>query len=39
MIKMRQVLSYIYFGRELVDNVRYIIEDEFIIFMMNELPI
>ena len=36
--KNRRVLSHIYLGREIVNDERYTIEDEFIIWVLHELP-
>jgi len=37
-VKKRRVLSYIYLGREVIDDDRYKVDDEIIIWVLNELP-
>ncbi len=37
-VKHRRVLSHIYLGREVVDDERYTVDDEFIIWVLHELP-
>ena len=37
-VKNRRVLSHIYLGREVVDDERYTVDDEFIIWVLHELP-
>lgn len=36
--KNRRVLSYIYLDREVVNDERYTVDDEFIIWALHELP-
>jgi len=36
--KRRRVSSHIYLGREVVNDGRYIVDDEFIIWVLHELP-
>ena len=37
-VKNRRVLSHIYLGREVIDDERYTIDDEFVIWVLHELP-
>ena len=37
-VKKRRVLSHIYLGREVIDDERYTVDDEFIIWVLHELP-
>jgi len=37
-VKNRRVLSHIYIGREVIDDERYTVDDEFIIWVLHELP-
>ena len=37
-LKNRRVLSHIYIGREVIDDERYTVDDEFIIWVLHELP-
>lgn len=36
-MKDRRVLSHIYLGREVVNDERYTVDDEFIIWVLHEL--
>lgn len=37
-VKNRRVLSHIYLGREVINDERYTIDDEFVIWVLHELP-
>ena len=37
-VKSRRVLSHVYLGREVIDDARYKIDDEVIIWVLHELP-
>ena len=37
-VKNRRVLSHIYLGREVIDDKRYKVDDDVIIWVLNELP-
>jgi hypothetical protein len=37
-VKNKRVLSHIYLGREVIDDERYTVDDEFIIWVLHELP-
>ena len=37
-LKNRRVLSHVYLGREVIDDERYKVDDEVVIWVLNELP-
>jgi len=37
-VKNRCVLSHVYLGREVIVDERYKVEDEFVIWVLHELP-
>ncbi len=37
-VKNRRVLSHVYLGREVIDDERYMVDDEVIIWVLHELP-
>lgn len=37
-VKNKRVLSHIYLGREVIDDERYKVDDDIMIWVLNELP-